>query len=191
VRGSEQQYGARLCTVHLPDGDPRKAYGRLPGPGERRCRAITVDGVRCSHWAMHDEAAGGLCRIHAFPDALPNITHGFFRAVPHFSPAIQAMIVRLAEEGPPAAAEVLLTRLKTRGVFAYFSEHELPPEEQDRVALLLFRGVNAVSRLLRARKTLSKIDWRPYSVGGTGKMLDAMRRNAERPDSFPKTRLGR
>ena len=173
VRDSERRYGARLCAGHLPDEDPRRARLPLPG-GERRCRAMTVGGTRCAQWAV--KGGGGLCRAHAYPDAHPNITHGFYRAVPHFSQAMQAEIGRLAEEGKPLAAEVLLVRLKTRGVFAYFSRQELPAEEQERCMRLILRCVRVTSRLLRARKRLADAGWRPHSAGAAGQMLEAMRR---------------
>lgn len=183
VRGSAQQYGARLCNVHLPDGDGRKIHRRLPGPGERRCRALTLEGARCREWVAVRDGGRGLCWQHAFPHLHGSITHGFFRRSPWFSPAQQAALLRIVEEGAPMTGELVLLRLKLRDVFAYLGRSDLSPGQMDRAALLIFRGVGAVARLLQAQKILSTLDWGPTSAGGTGKMMEQMYLNAAAADA--------
>jgi hypothetical protein len=211
VRGSEGQYGARLCPAHLPHGDPRKLRNRLPGPGERRCQAMTVEGVQCPNWAMTpfytpeggqsgqrpncqasrrltadgpadgrpDGATIGLCWMHAYPELNPSLTHGYYRVLPHFSPAFQAEIARLVEEGEPLKAAVALVRLKLHDAFAYFGGDGLSHDEKDRVARILFQGAMTVGRLLMAERKLAGLRWGPYSAGGTGKMLRSLSPDTE------------
>lgn len=190
VRGSAGQYGARLCAAHLPDGDERKVRNRLPGPGERRCQAITVEGVRCPNWAMvadggceegpdgpdggGNDRAKDLCWMHAHPELNPSLTHGYYRVLPHFSPAFQAEIARMIEEGEPLKAAVALVRLKLYDAFAYFGDDGLSGDEKNRVARILFRGATTVGRLLMAQRKLAGLHWGPYSAGGTGKMLQSL-----------------
>lgn len=179
VHGTEQQYGAGLCPAHLPHGDPRKVRGRLPGPDQRRCRALTLHGDRCPHWAMSAESAGGKCWMHAFPHLHPRVTHGYYRRVPHFAPAMQAAILRLAQKEGPGTAQLILTRLKVKEVFAYFGRDDLGSAEMDRVAGLLYKGVRAVMRLVQAQNALAGLNWGPYSAGGTGKMVEQLYRQAQ------------
>jgi hypothetical protein len=183
AHGSAAQYGAGLCPVHLPKGDGRKIGWRLPGPGERRCTALNRHGERCPQWAIAKprdgdggEEARDLCWIHAFPHLNGNVRHGFYRAVPHFTPAQQAAILRIAEEGAPLTAEVLLVRLKLREAFAYLSRNDVSGAEMNHVALLILQGVRTVSRLLGAQAALTDVYWGPYSAGGAGKMLDSIKR---------------
>jgi hypothetical protein len=155
---SERIYGQALCMAHA---GVRQKAGRMPEDGEGRCTARTLDGKRCRRWAVSVEDGAGdgeaLCWVHAFPKAHGKITHGFFRQVPYFTEEQQAFIAELAREGEPLMAEVLVVRLKLRGVLAYLNRPGLSVAERIRVTQLLFRGVTTVSRLLRAQKKLAKV----------------------------------
>ena len=177
IRGTEVQYGMLLCPVHVPEGDARKIYQRWPGEGERRCRARTLDGKRCRHWALVEEAANGLCWLHAYPTQHPQIRHGYYRRIPYFPEHIQDYIGELAREGEPLSAETLVVRLKLRGLLAYLGRQDLSEAERVRVSRLIFRGVTTVSRLLQARKKLVDADWGPATAGGAGRLLELIVEN--------------
>lgn len=98
--------------------------------------------------------------------------------MPYFSEKERAAIAEIARREKPLSAELLLMRLKLRGVFAYLGRQDLAPEERVRVTQLLVRGARAVAQLLRAQQllqaqnTLEQGAWTTGSGDGVGYLLE-------------------
>lgn len=172
ILDSIERYGAPLCVAHLPPDDPRQIARRAPAPHERRCSARNLDGTRCARWASPREGARGLCWLHANPQDHGRITHGYFRRIPHFSPAEHAYIRQQAQEGPDLSGELVIMRFKLRDAFVYLGRPDIASTHKYRTATLLFRGATTVGRILRTQKKLGGINWGPESAGNAPQMLD-------------------
>lgn len=172
IRGTAAQYGALLCAVHVPEGDPRKIFKRFPAVGARRCRATTLEGERCPRWVSHAEEADGMCWMHAFPNDLPQIKHGYYRRLLHFSDVAHAAIRSLAEEGEPLAPDLAIVRLKLRNALLYTGRPDISSADMNRAAYVIYRGAMAVSRLVRSQRNLHKIRWGPTSGGYAPELLE-------------------
>jgi len=164
---------------------------RAPRLGERRCTARTLAGERCKRWALRmkkeaigqpqvagkeeDGAGAGnarqLCWIHAQVGNNGSLSHGYYRRTSYFSERQRAAIARIARQEQPLSAELLLMRLKLRGVFAYLGREDLQPEERVRVTRLLLRGARAVARLLRAQQAMQRGGWTASSADGVNYLL--------------------
>ncbi|MFW6097036.1 MAG: hypothetical protein ACOC9Z_03120, partial [Chloroflexota bacterium] len=176
VAGTEAQYGRLLCAVHLPDGDERRPYSGALREGSQRCTAIKWDGTRCRSRALRTEegAQAGLCWIHAFPQKHPTVLHGYYRRTAHFSDEAHAAIARAAREGEPMEAELMIMRLKLRDVLKYVRDNDVSGWRLDAAASVAYRGLGTVMNLMRARRRMMEIQWKPTAVRGPGALLDAI-----------------
>jgi hypothetical protein len=131
-----------------------------------------LDGERCPHWAMASEESGGLCWLHAFPHQHGQIKHSYYRRVPYFSPVEHTVIRDALQEDEPLSPELLIVRFKLRRVLAYTGRSDISALDMDRAAYVSYRGVRAVSRLLRAQKKSREIEWGPTAAGYTPQLRD-------------------
>lgn len=138
-----------LCLIHALQG----SMG--PPPEERRCTATTLEGRRCKHWVVRDgaqeEDGPRLCPFHAHPGQHPGMTHGYYRKVPWFSETEALFIQACLRAGHLPAVQLIIMRLKLRGLIGYLNRPGLAPEERVRVATLILRACEIVTELLVAR----------------------------------------
>lgn len=146
--GSEGE-GGTLCELHAV----RRSLGP---PEERRCTATTLDGERCELWVLGSDGEGeegpALCHFHAHPGQHPQISHGFYRRIPWFSETEALFIRACLRAGHPLTLQVVIMRLKLRGLIAYLNRPDLEPAERVRVSQLILHGCEIVTRLLLARR---------------------------------------
>lgn len=176
IQDTEAIYGQLLCMAHVPHGDPRRVVQRFPNEGEGRCTARTLDGKRCRQWAMRDDDLGGkgngLCKLHAYPERHSQLQHGYFRRRPFFGEAMQAYVAEQATEGEPLAGELVVVRLKLRGVMTYLAVQDLTNRERVRATSLLLQGSGTVARILETQKGLGEMDWGEGTGGGARTVVE-------------------
>jgi hypothetical protein len=167
-----------LCAVHVPEGDPRKIYSRMPEAGERRCTAKTLDGQQCRHWALvQDEEGRELCWLHAYPEEHPQIRHGYYMSpLPLSEVEREAIRLAMASERP-LQGEIVLTRILIHMLLAYVTESGLPLGENLHSVRLIIQNVRTVAKLLLTQKEIEG----PEEVRGrVQRELERIEREAER-----------
>ena len=141
--------GQPLCRVHGVGARWRRPEAADEQAG-RRCSARTLAGKQCGNWAMAGTEPP-LCRVHAYPEAHPQLRHGFYRA--GWTAAERAAVALAGDaqgaEGDSLAGEIAVLRLRIRGVLAYLQQQELTAGERVTAYRILLRGVRMVGRMAK------------------------------------------
>jgi hypothetical protein len=147
-----------LCRVHGVGVRWRAPEARDDEAG-RRCTATTLAGARCQNWALA-HTAPPLCRVHAYPDAHGQLRHGYYRRTPYLPPQVESALARLAVEGEPLAAEIVVARLKIAALLAYMNQPDLPAGAWLPACRIMPRALRVVARLVRAQQALKGEEFR-------------------------------
>jgi hypothetical protein len=85
---------------------------------------------------------------------------------------MRTYIAEQAKEGEPLAGELLVVRLKLRGVMTYLAVQGLTSRERVRATSLLLHGAGTVARILETQKGLAEMDWGEGSGGGARMIVE-------------------
>jgi hypothetical protein len=92
--------------------------------------------------------------VHAYPDAHGQLRHSYYRRTPYLPPEVESALARLAGEGEPLAAEIVVARLKIGALLAYMNQPDLPAVAWLSACRIMQRALRLVARLVRAQHAL-------------------------------------